>query len=96
MQAKTMKKLYFAALLCAFASASFAETSTAAQTAPVKGELLLASNGSRLGTVYRVGADGSAQIIIDGRMVSVPASTLSVANGKVTTSLSKSEVLALH
>jgi hypothetical protein len=91
-----MKKLCSIALMCAFASVSFAEQNASSQSAPVKGEMLLAANGSRLGTVYRVGADGSAQIIIDGRMVNVPASTLSVTNGKVTTSLSKSEVLALH
>jgi len=57
--------------------------------------MLVASNGSRLGIVYRVGPDGSAQIIIDGKLVSVPASTLSNVGGKLTTSLSKSEVLAL-
>ena len=58
--------------------------------------MLVASNGSRLGLVYKVGSDGSAQMIIDGRLVAVPASTLSSVDGKLTTSLSKSEVLALH
>jgi hypothetical protein len=61
-----------------------------------KGQMLIASNGARLGSVYRVGADGAAQIIIDGKMVAVPASTLSVADGKLTTSLTKSQVLALR
>jgi hypothetical protein len=56
----------------------------------------VSSNGSRLGAVYRVGADGSAQIIIDGKLVTIPASTLSNVDGKLTTSLSKSEVLALR
>jgi hypothetical protein len=46
--------------------------------------------------VYRVGADGSAQIIIEGKLVSIPVGTLSTANGRLMTSLSKSEVLALH
>jgi hypothetical protein len=62
----------------------------------VKGSMLISANGSRLAQVYRVGADGSAQIIIDGKLVTVPASTLSVSGGKLTTSLTKSEVLALH
>ena len=61
-----------------------------------KGRMLTASNGARLGQVYRVSADGSVQIIIDGKMVTVPASTLSSGDNKLTTSLSKSEVLALH
>jgi hypothetical protein len=58
--------------------------------------MLLAANGARLAPVYRVGADGAAQIIIEGKMVTIPANTLSMAGGKLTTSLTKSEVLALH
>jgi hypothetical protein len=61
-----------------------------------KGKMLVAANGSRLGVVYRVGPDGAAQVIIDGHMVSVPANTISNADGKLTTSLTKSQVLALH
>ena len=60
-----------------------------------EGKMLLASNGSRLGAVYRVTDDGSAQVIIDGKMVTVPANTLSVTDGKLVTSLSKAEVRKL-
>jgi hypothetical protein len=86
------------AFVCVSAAAQGVSSSDAATTAPVaaKGKMLLAANGARLGTVYRVGPDGSAQLIIDGKMVTVPASTLSVTDGKLTTSLTKSEVLALH
>ena len=94
-----VKMLCSIALMCAYASVSVAQDSPsegAAAPVAAKGTLLVASNGARLGSIYRVGPDGSPQIIIDGRMVTVPAATLSVANGKVTTSLSKSEVLALH
>lgn len=69
---------------------------TAAPVSAVKGSMLISANGSRLAQVYRVGADGSAQIIIDGKLVTVPASSLSVSGGKLTTSLTKAEVLALH
>jgi len=92
--------------LCALVSLSgtafaggFADSAPEAAAAPVsavKGSMLVAANGARLAPVYRVSADGSAQIIIDGKMVTVPASTLSVAGGRLTTSLSKTEVLALH
>jgi phosphohistidine swiveling domain-containing protein len=58
--------------------------------------MLVASNGTRLGAVYRVGVDGAAQVIMDGKLVTIPASTLSAVDGKLTTSLSKNEVLALH
>jgi len=60
------------------------------------GKMLLAANGARLGAIYRVTDDGSAQLIVDGKMVTIPAATLSVVNGKPTTSLSKSEIRKLH
>jgi hypothetical protein len=86
-------------LMCACAPVAFAaaapEGAPAAAVA-VKGKMLVGANGARLGPVYRVGSDGSAQIIIDGKMVTIPASTLSVVDGKLMTSLSKSEVLALR
>lgn len=97
-----MKRFWFIVLMCAFAPVTFAaqESSTheAATTAAVavKGKMLMGANGARLGAVYRVVADGSAQIIIDGKMVTIPASTLSTVDGKLMTSLSKSEVLALN
>lgn len=61
-----------------------------------KGKMLVAANGARLGVVYRVTDDGSAQLILDGKMVTVPASTLSAVDGALTTSLSKTEVRRLH
>jgi hypothetical protein len=88
------KSTWVVALACAVATlTAAAQTAT---TAAEKGKIVVSSNGSRLGTVYRVGPDGSAQIIIDGKLVSIPASTLSNVDGKLTTSLSKSEVLALR
>jgi hypothetical protein len=70
--------------------------SAVAQEAATEGKMLVASNGARLGAVYRVTDDGSAQLIVDGKMVTVPASTLSVVDGTLKTSLSKSEVRKLH
>ena len=95
-----MRTSWLVALTCALATftAAAQNSSSAAATAAVveKGKMLVSSNGSRLGTVYRVGPDGAAQIIIDGKLVSVPAATLSTVDGKLTTSLSKSEILALR
>ena len=96
-----VKKSWLAMVMCAFilpAAAQAAPDASAAQAAPVaeKGKMLVAANGARLGAVYRVGPDGSAQIIIDGKLVTVPANTISIADGKLTTSLTKSEVIALH
>ena len=94
-----MRTSWLVALTCALATfTASAQNASSAATAAVaeKGKMLVSSNGSRLGTVYRVGPDGSAEIIIDGKLVSVPASTLSNVDGKLTTSMSKSEILALH
>ena len=84
---------------CVLAMTATAQNASGvAATAAVaeKGKLLVTANGARLGTVYRVGPDGAAEIILDGKMVSVPASTLSNVDGKLTTSLTKSEILALR
>ena len=97
-----MKKSSFVVSLFALAAVSGAACSVAfadeaqAQVSPVKGSMLVAANGARLAPVYRVGPDGSAQIILDGKMVTIPAGTLSMAGGHLTTSLTKNEVLALH
>ena len=93
-----MKKSWLVMVMCAFVLPAAAQGTADAPAAAVaeKGKMLIAANGARLGSVYRVGPDGSAQIIIDGRMVTVPANTITLANGKLTTSLTKSEVLALH
>ena len=93
-----VKKSWLVIVMCAFVLPAAAQGPADAAAASVaeKGKMLVSANGARLGPVYRVGPDGSAQVIIDGRMVHVPANTLSMADGKLTTSLSKSEVLALR
>lgn len=61
---------------------------------PVKGRMLVAANGARLGLIYRVTPDGSVQVIVDGKMTTIPGSTLSMANGELTTSLTKNDVIS--
>ena len=62
-----------------------------AATATV-GRMLYGSDGKRIASIYRVTAEGAAQLILDGRLVTVPASTLVEANGKLATSLTKSQL----
>lgn len=97
-----MKRLWFVGLLSLFATVagaaqdrSSAESGSGAVVA-AEGKMLVASNGTRLGVVYRVRPDGSVQVIVEGKLVTVPAATLSNVEGKLTTSLTKSEVLALR
>ena len=93
-----MKKSWLAIVMCAFVLPAAAQAPADAASGAVaeKGKMVVASNGARLGAVYRVTPDGSVQIIIDGKLITVPASTLSNVDGKLTTNLSKNEVLALH
>jgi len=56
------------------------------------GKMLYSSDGHRIAAVYRVTSEGNPQVILNGKLVTVPASTLSEVNGKVTTSLSKTEL----
>ncbi len=81
----------------AAAPAPTAASAPAAAPVTVKtGKFLFVAGGSRAGSIVRVAADGSPVIIMDGRTITVPASTLSDANGKLTTSLTKREVRALR
>lgn len=86
-----MRKSWVAVVMVACVSLS----AIAQEAVATEGKMLVAANGARLGAVYRVTDDGSAQLIVDGKMVTVPASTLSIVDGKLTTTLSKSEVRKL-
>lgn len=98
-----MKKIIALAAVATVATfsipAAFAETSQSVrevteEAAPAKlnaGQMLY-SNGARLAPIYRVNAEGNPQIILAGKLVTVPATTISSVGGKVTTSLTKKEV----
>jgi hypothetical protein len=88
-----VKKSWVAILMIAFTSLPVIAQGEGVAT---EGKMLVASNGARLGAVYRVTGDGSAQLIVDGKMVTVPASTLTVEDGTLKTSLSKTEVRKLR
>jgi hypothetical protein len=91
-----VKAPWIPVLACALISFSAVAADQSAAVTASKGQMLVAANGSRLGPVYRVGPDGAVQMILGGKMITVPASTLSSVDGKLTTSLSKSEVLSLN
>lgn len=86
-----MKKLSGLVVLAALA---FAPVAANAQAAAVKGKMLYASGGVRLGAIYKVTADGSAQIILDGRLVTVPGNTITAEGGKIETNLTKNQLIS--
>lgn len=87
-----IKILALAAVSLLVAAPAFAENLTAA----AQGKMLVDAAGARLAVIDRVDADGSADILLDGHVVKVPGATLSMNNGKVITSLKKSEVASLR
>lgn len=56
------------------------------------GKMLYDANGARVGKVNRVNAAGDAQVIYNGRLVTVAAATLSEADGKLTTSVARRDI----
>ena len=92
-----MKNSWLPVLACALMLAASGLSSAKDDAAlAAKGKVLVTVDGARLGQVYRVDADGALQMIIGGKMVTVPASTPSSVDGRLVTSLRKNEVLALQ
>jgi hypothetical protein len=89
-----VKKLF--SILVIAASVTLPVAGAMASGQAKAGTMLVSADGVRLGPVYRVADDGSAQLIIKGKMATVPVSTLSMVDGRLTTSLSKSDVGSLN
>ena len=89
-----MKKSLFAVAILLAMGTVAAQEASASPVAATKGKMLYAANGGRLGSVYRVNDDGSVQLILDGAMRTIPGETLSMVDGKLTTSLSKRDVIS--
>jgi hypothetical protein len=89
-----MKTFWIAILIlaCPIAPAT-AQGSGASAPVAVPGRLLFDANGKRIGPIYKVTSDGAAQIVADDqRLVTVPATTISQQEGKLTTSLTKQDI----
>jgi hypothetical protein len=56
------------------------------------GQTLRGPADSKLGKIDRVFADGSVRVILDGKLVVVPGSTIKVTDGKPVTTLSRREI----
>ena len=87
-----MKLLFAAALALTAAPCMAANTPPPGNVVAHPGDMLRDVNNVRVAPVDTVNADGSVGLILDSRYVTVPAATLSIANGKLTTSQSKSQL----
>ena len=81
-----------AAVYAAETSQSVRETTEATAVNVRAGNMVYGGNGQRLAAAYRVTKDGTVQVILGGKLVNIPANTLSLVNGKITTSLTKAEL----
>ncbi|HMN44180.1 MAG TPA: hypothetical protein PKE27_06400 [Povalibacter sp.] len=86
----------FFSILAIAASVALPVAGAMASDLAKAGTILVSADGVRLGPVYRVAGDGSAQLIIKGKMATVPVATLSMVDGRLTTSLSKNDVGSLN
>lgn len=89
------------ATLAVVPTAVFAETTqsvrevTEEAAAPVElnaGMMLYSAEGRRVAPIYRINGEGNPQVIMNGRLITVPASSVSEADGKVMTSLTKKDI----
>jgi hypothetical protein len=91
-----MKKFTPLALAAALATFSLFPIAVHAEEAGNKaaaGKAIYSANGQRIGAIYRVTQAGQVQLILEGHLVTVPNETISDNAGKLTTSLTKSELL---
>ena len=82
----------FAAETSQQVSAVAGGTGATAAVSATTGKMLYGPDGRRIASVYRAAANGDAQLIINSRLTTIPAATLSIADGKLVTSLTKSEI----
>lgn len=105
---KTFNAILFAALAITAAQPALAAaedqapattaasaTTTAPNLAIRRGQILYAAAGHVVAPVYRLTAAGEPQVMVDERLVTVPAATLSLSGTKLATSLSVPELRRL-
>ena len=57
-----------------------------------RGQVLRDAKNVRVGTIDSVAADGTVGLVVDAAYVRVPASTISMVDGKLVTKMTKREI----
>jgi hypothetical protein len=83
-----------AGIMAVAAVPSFAQETAAASTGVklVPGKAVYDAGGRLIGRINRLNAQGDAQIIVDGRLVTVGASTISDNGGKLSTTSTRRDL----
>ncbi|WP_310531995.1 hypothetical protein [Novosphingobium sp.] len=85
--------LALAATLASFSVLPVAVHAEEATQSITAGKSLYSAKGNRIAAIYRVTQAGAVQVILEGKLITVPTDTLSQDNGKVVTTLTKAELL---
>jgi hypothetical protein len=83
----------FAIAPAALHAEPIANTAGGGAVNPLAGKVVYSASGSRIAAIYRVTEQGRVQVILDGKLITVPGASLSDVDGKITTSLTKAELL---
>ena len=78
--------------VCALSTAAVAAEPSALAKVLV-GKLLYDADGKKLAPIYKLDEKGVPQILLDGKVVTVPMSTLTEVDGKFTTKLTKRDLM---
>lgn len=91
-----MRTLFLASLALIAATPALAVENAAPaalERAPKEGEVLRDSGARIVGKVYKVQPSGAVLAIVNRETVRIPAETLSIVDGKLITTLTKTEAL---
>lgn len=82
-----------AAMLVSVAANATDPAATATAATPIVGKMLYGADGKKLAAIYRLDASGAPQVLLEGKLVTIPASSLSEVDGRITTNLTKKDIL---
>ena len=77
----------------ALVSAGSAVAAESALSKALVGKLLYDVDGKKLAPIYKLDEKGVPQILLDGKVITVPMSTLTEVDGKFTTKLTKRDLV---
>jgi hypothetical protein len=79
----------------ALAADDVSVSNTVSAPAAVKveaGKPLYSAKGGKIGAIYKVTESGQAQLILDGKLITVPVASLTEVDGKIVTTLTRREL----
>jgi hypothetical protein len=79
-------------MIVAATLALFAAAAPQTAEAPKPGKYLTQADGRQIARIQRVLADGSVVVIVGEKYVTVPAATVSVKDGKASTTMTQREI----